>query len=172
MTTRLNYDRVTTPLSMERGTLIFVSLSLGMVLILVGANFWQSSEPIEEDDRILEVCLQDHSQNMLHYHATLSIVIRGESQMIPADSGVIPGCMRGIHTHDDTGKLHIETPEAMEARLEHFFQIWEQSFTSTQLLDASVGEGESISLTVNGELVDNPQNHILEDGQELVLTLS
>jgi hypothetical protein len=157
---------------MERGTLIFVSLSLGMVLILVGANFWQSSEPIEEDDRILEVCLQDHSQNMLHYHATLSIVIRGESQMIPADSGVIPGCMRGIHTHDDTGKLHIETPEAMEARLEHFFQIWEQSFTSTQLLDASVGEGESISLTVNGELVDNPQNHILEDGQELVLTLS
>ena len=92
--------------------------------------------------------------------------------MIPADSGVIPGCMRGIHTHDDTGKLHIETPEAMEARLEHFFQIWEQSFTSTQLLDASVGEGESISLTVNGELVDNPQNHILEDGQELVLTLS
>ena len=172
MTTRLNYDRVTTPLSMERGTFIFVSLSFGMALILVGANLWKTSEPIEEDNRILEVCLQDHSQNMLHYHATLSIVIRGESQMIPADSGVIPGCMRGIHTHDDTGKLHIETPEAMEARLEHFFQIWEQSFTSTQLLDASVGEGESISLTVNGELVDNPQNHILEDGQELVLTLS
>ena len=172
MTTRLNYDGVTTPPSMERGTLIFVSLSLGMALILVGANLWDSPQPIEEDNRILEVCLQDHSQNMLHYHATLSIVIRGESQMIPADSGVIPGCMRGIHTHDDTGKLHIETPEAMEARLEHFFQIWEQSFTSTQLLDASVGEGESISLTVNGELVDNPQNHILEDGQELVLTLS
>jgi hypothetical protein len=157
---------------MERGTFIFLSLSFGMALILVGANLWQPSEPIEEDNRILEVCLQDHSQNMLHYHATLSIVIRGESQVIPTDSGVIPGCMRGIHTHDDTGKLHIETPEAMEARLEHFFQIWEQSFTSTQLLDASVGEGESISLTVNGELVDNPQNHILEDGQELVLTLS
>ena len=157
---------------MDRGLLIFVSLSLGMALILVGANLWQSSEPIEEDDRILEVCLQDHSQNMLHYHATLSIVIRGESQMIPADSGVIPGCMRGIHTHDDSGKLHIETPEAMEARLEHFFQIWEQPFTSTQLLDATVGDGESISLTVNGELVDDPHNHILEDGQELVLTLS
>ena len=157
---------------MDRGLLIFVSLSLGMALILVGANLWQSSEPIEEDNRILEVCLQDHSQNMLHYHATLSIVIRGESQMIPADSGVIPGCMRGIHTHDDTGKLHIETPEAMEARLEHFFQIWEQPFTSTQLLDATVGDGESISLTVNGEFVDDPRNHILADGQELVLALS
>ena len=80
--------------------------------------------------------------------------------------------MRGIHTHDDTGKLHIETPEMMEARLEHFFQIWEQPFTSTQLLDTSVGDGESISLTVNGEPVDNPRNHVLADGQELVLTLS
>ena len=157
---------------MDRGTFIFVSLSLSMALILVVANLMAPTEPIEEDDRILEVCLQDHSQNMMHYHATLSIVIRGESQVIPAETGVIPGCMRGIHTHDDTGKLHIETPEAMEARLEHFFLIWEQTFTPTQLLDTTVGEGESISLTVNGELVDDPRNHILEDGQELVLTLS
>ncbi|MCS5535092.1 MAG: hypothetical protein NZ802_04490, partial [Candidatus Poseidoniales archaeon] len=116
MTTRLNYDGVTTPPSMERGTLIFVSLSVGMALILVVANLWDSTQPIEEDNRILEVCLQGHSENMLHYHATLSIVIRGENQVIPTDSGVIPGCMRGIHTHDDSGKLHIETPEAMEAR--------------------------------------------------------
>ena len=130
------------------------------------------TEPIEQDDRILEVCLQSHSHDLQHYHANLSIVIRGESQVIPAETGVIPGCMRGIHTHDDTGKLHIETPEAMEARLEHFFQIWEQPLTSTQLLDATVGDGESISLTVNGALVDNPQNHIIEDGQELVLTLA
>ena len=172
MTTRLNYDGVTTPPFMERGTLIFVSLSVSMALILVGANLLDSPQAIEEDNRILEVCLQDHSQNMLHYHATLSIVIRGESQVIPAESGVMPGCMRGIHTHDDTGKLHIETPEAMEARLEHFFHIWEQPFTSTQLLDATVGDGESISLTVNGELVDDPRNHIIANGQELVLTLS
>jgi len=172
MTTRLNYDGVATPQSMERGTLIFVSLSVGMALILVVANLWDSTQPIEEDNSILEVCLQGHSENMLHYHATLSIVIRGENQVIPTDSGVIPGCMRGIHTHDDTGKLHIETPEAMEARLEHFFQIWEQPLTSTQLLDATVGDGESISLSVNGELVDDPRNHILGEGQELVLTLS
>jgi hypothetical protein len=168
----MNYDGVTIPATMERGTLIFVSLSLGMALILVGANLWNSSQPIEEDDRILEVCLQDHTQDMLHYHATLSIVIRGENRVIPTDTGVMPGCMRGIHTHDDTGKLHIETPEVMEARLEHFFQIWEQPLTSTQLLDVTVGGEETISLTVNGELVDNPRNHILSDGQELVLTLS
>ena len=168
----MNYDGVTPPQSMERGTLIFVSLSLSMALILVGANLLQSPEPIVEYDRILQVCLQSHSEEMLHYHATLSIVIRGENQVIPSDTGVIPGCMRGIHTHDETGTLHIETPEAMEARLEHFFQIWEQPFTSTQLLDVTVGDGESISLTVDGELVDDPRNHILANGQELVLTLS
>ena len=157
---------------MERGTLIFVSVSVGMAFILVGANLLEPPQSIEEDDQILEVCLQSHSNDLQHYHATLSIVIRGENRVIPADAGIIPGCMRGIHTHDDTGKLHIETPEPMEARLEHFFQIWEQAFTSTQLLDTIVGDGESISLTVNGELVDDPQNHILSDGQELILTLA
>ena len=157
---------------MDRGTLIFVSLSLGMALILIGANVWESTQPVEEDNRILDVSLQEHTQDITHYHTTLSIIIRGENRVIPAETGVIPGCMRGIHTHDDTGKLHIETPEMMEARLEHFFQIWEQPFTSTQLLDVSVGDGESISLTVNGEVVDDPRNHVLVDGQELVLTLS
>ena len=156
---------------MERGTLIFVSLSVSMALILVGANLLQAPPSIEEDDRILEVCLQTHTNDLMHYHANLSIVIRGENQVIPAETGVIPGCMRGIHTHDDTGRLHIETPEEMEARLEHFFQIWEQPFSSTQLLDESVADGESISLTVNGDLVEDPRNHILADGQELVLML-
>jgi len=156
---------------MERGTLIFVSLSVSMALILVGANLLQAPPSIEEDDRILEVCLQTHTNDLMHYHANLSIVIRGESQVIPAETGVMPGCMRGIHTHDDTGRLHIETPEEMEARLEHFFQIWEQPFSSTQLLDESVADGESISLTVNGDLVEDPRNHILADGQELVLML-
>ena len=80
--------------------------------------------------------------------------------------------MRGIHTHDETGILHIETPEVMEARLEHVFEIWGQPLTSTELLDATVGEGESITLTVDGESVDDLENHVFADGQELVLTLA
>ena len=167
---------------MERGTVIFLALSFSMLLILVGANEYQTessedseSEPettVEEDNRILEVCLQDHSGGITHYHANLTIVIRGENQTVPANTGVIPGCMRGIHTHDDTGKLHIETPESMEARLEHFFEIWEQPFTSTSLLNATAGEGETITLTVNGVLVDDPQNHLIVNGQDLVISLS
>ena len=49
---------------MDRGTLIFVSLSFGMALILIGANVWESTQPVEEDDRILEVCLQEHTQDV------------------------------------------------------------------------------------------------------------
>jgi len=157
---------------MERGTQILLALSLGMALILIAVNIGDSSGTVVKDDRILDVCLQEHSSDLMHYHATLSIVVRGEERVVPSETGVIPGCMRGIHTHDDTGLLHIETPEPMEARLEHFFEIWEQPFTSTEFLDTTIENGESISLTVNGELVDDPRNHILADGQELVLTLS
>ena len=156
---------------MERTTLVFLLASVGMALILIGANIWDSQQPILEDDRILDVCLQDHTNDITHYHATLIIEIRGQVRSIPAETGVSPGCMRGIHTHDETGKLHIETPEPMEARLEHFFEIWDESFTDSSLLDATVAEGESITLTVGGEIVDDPTNHLLSDGQELVLKL-
>lgn len=168
---RMNYDGDLHPRYMERATQIFIALSLGMVLILV-AVVVDSPQSIVEDDRILDVCLQEHTSDLIHYHATLSIVIRGEERVVPTETGVVPGCMRGIHTHDDTGKLHIETPEPMEARLEHFFEIWQQPFTSSELLDASIENGESITLTVNGEPVDDPENHVLADGQQLVLTLS
>lgn len=156
---------------MERATVIFFLASFGMALVVIGANIWDSQQPNMEDDRILDVCLQDHTNDITHYHAALIIEIRGEQQTIPAETGVSPGCMRGIHTHDETGKLHIETPEPMDARLEHFFEIWGESFTDSSLLGATVEAGESITLTVDGEVVDDPANHLLADGQELVLKL-
>lgn len=156
---------------MDTGSKALLLASAGMALILVGAFAWDAMQPEVADDRILDVCMQDHSHEMLHYHAELHITIRGEGQMIPAETGVIPGCMKGIHTHDDTGKLHIETPEKMEARLEHFFTIWGKTLSEDQLLDARVEAGESITLTVDGEPVEDPAKHIIEDGQVLELNL-
>jgi hypothetical protein len=59
----------------------------------------------------------------------------------------------------------------MEARLEHFFTIWDQPLTESALVDATVQPGESVTLTVDGVLVEDFQNHVLEDGQYLLLEL-
>ena len=161
---------------------ILVVTMVGLALIIAGAQL--SSQEDEEDDvgdigdigsaednRIIDVCLQSHSDDMTHYHANLEISIRGENRIIPISTGVTSTCMSGIHTHGDDGTLHIETPGEMEARLEHFFTIWDQSLSGTQLMDATVGQGESITMTVDGVLVEDYENHIFANGQQIIIKL-
>src|SRR5919108_3504755 len=47
-----------------------------------------------------------------HIHAHLDIFISGKEFAIPSDIGIIPNkCIYWLHTHDDTGVIHIESPE-------------------------------------------------------------
>ena len=157
---------------MESGTKIFAAASIGMALIIIVAFIIDSQIEPGEDNDILDVCLQDHSGGQ-HSHVTLKIEVRGSVLQVPEETGNEPGCMRGIHTHttgEESG-LHIEAPSSMEARLEHFFEIWDQPLTESALVDATVQPGESVTLTVDGVLVEDFQNHVLKDGQYLLLEL-
>ena len=75
-----------------------------------------NTELIEKNDSWLieETCLGSHSSDISHTHSSLSIFIDGSEVLLSANIGIqdseCPEGMRGIHTHDDTGKLHIETP--------------------------------------------------------------
>ena len=159
---------------MERATQLFIAANIIAIGLIVGATILSNNNGDngkDEGDSILDVCLSEHSSDLTHYHATLEIYIRGEQIDVPAETGVDSNCMRGIHTHDATGVLHIESPTAMEARLEHFFDIWDQPLSESELLDATVADGESITLAVDGNVVNDFENHVLADGQVLVLRL-
>jgi hypothetical protein len=158
---------------------ILVVTMVGLALIIAGAQLSSQEDEVDdvgdigsdEDNRILDVCLQSHSEDLIHHHANLEITIRGENRIIPTSTGVTSTCMSGIHTHGDDGTLHIETPGEMEARLEHFFTIWDEPLSETQLMDATVGPGESITLTVDGVAVEDYENHIFVNGQEIIIKL-
>ena len=156
---------------MDTGSKIFAGVSVCMAIIIVLAFVIDSKYEPGEDNEIIDICVEHGGGK--HNHVTLKIVIRGTVLQVPAETGVSSDCMRGIHTHDtdETAGLHIEAPVAMEARLEHFFEIWDQPLTETALVDATVQEGESVTLKVDGVLVEDFQNHVLEDGQFLELRL-
>lgn len=107
-----------------------------------------------------------HSGGM-HIHSELRIVINGEAQEIPANIGVSPGCMRPIHTHDATGKLHNEFPQHRNFTLGEFFKIWDKTFSSSQILDYTADETHKIRMTVNGEDNADFDNLILKDGDKI-----
>jgi hypothetical protein len=106
-----------------------------------------------------------------HVHATVSVIIDGEPQTVPANIGVKPGeCIYWLHTHDDQGTIHVEAPRQAEYTLGQLFAIWGQPLSSTQLLNRTTDPNTTITATVNGQaFAGNPADIPLNDGSVIVV---
>jgi hypothetical protein len=91
-----------------------------------------------------------------HYHAHLSIFVNGSSYSVPGEIGIkAPDCIYWLHTHDDSGIIHIESAQNNTFNLGQFFDIWGQKFNNTQLFGFSTGNSSNRDLSVylNGTAV-------------------
>ncbi len=131
------------------------------VLVAYGLTHEPPLKPLSE------ICT-DHELVRYHYHPQLKIVIDGEQQLLPGDIGRSPGCMRPVHTHDASGKIHIET-EGQRATLGDFFQTWGKSFNNQQIFDNVVDDNDTLNLTVDGEPSSKYEKLVLYDGMEIVI---
>lgn len=73
-----------------------------------------------------------------HVHTHLSIFLNGEALSFPGDVGIAlasPGvrCFYAIHTHDKSGKIHVEAPAPGTFTLGMLFEIWGQPLTDTNI---------------------------------------
>src|SRR5437016_1935131 len=78
-----------------------------------GSAPWAPSE-IGLADRMKEsgIPLSDMSAVALHIHPRLSIIVDGQKVPVPANIGIEPSgrTMAALHTHDDSGTIHVESP--------------------------------------------------------------
>ena len=109
----------------------------------------------------------NHAGAGMHIHPTLRIIVNGEVQEISANTGVSAGCMRPLHTHDATGRLHVEFPRQRNFILGEFFKVWGKNFSSSQILDYVVDANHVISVTVNGEESTEYENLIFKDADRI-----
>ncbi len=98
-----------------------------------------------------------------HIHPTLKISVDGVDEVIPAQVGIKDGCMSPLHTHDTSGKIHVESPEARDFTLGDFFAVWGKTlardgFVLTVLVDGAVAD-----------YVTGPDEQVLKDDQQIVL---
>jgi len=86
-----------------------------------------------------------------HVHTHLSIILNGEDRplpwnpndpavlAIPSDLGIVNAadgtrqCIYSLHTHDNSGMLHVEAPVPGTFTLGQFFDIWGQPLTPTNV---------------------------------------
>ncbi len=67
-----------------------------------------------------------------HIHAHLDVFVNGEPLTVPRYIGIMSGgpqnqqvaCLYWLHTHDNTGIIHIEEPTAKNLTLSQFIDIW------------------------------------------------
>ena len=108
-----------------------------------------------------------------HYHAHLDVIVDGKPVPVPADVGVAEAVqlISPLHTHDNTGVLHIESPRAGQPYyLGQFFQEWDVALSSGRIGRLQAGSGDTLTAYVNGRKVTgDPAKIQLAAHQEIAL---
>lgn len=98
---------------------------------------------------------------MQHIHPTLQIIVNGVPEKIPANIGLSDSCERALHTHDNSGTLHVEAQDTHVYTLGEFFAVWGRPLVTPELT----------SMVVDGALTKgDPATLVLKDKQQIILS--
>ena len=105
-----------------------------------------------------------------HAHAVLRVFVDGQQVGVPENIGIDPasGTMASLHTHDDSGKIHIEAAQDHAFTLDHFFRVWGVQFRRQQLGGLKATSDKTLEVFANGKPVD-PRTYALKDNDKLVV---
>jgi hypothetical protein len=152
----------------------WILIGVGIIAVLIGlAVTWIVAPPLDlllassstsSAPIINEISCDSMEHFNMHIHAHLDIFINGNHYTVPSEIGIIPKqCIYWLHTHDDTGIIHIESPKERDFTLGEFFDIWGQKFDNNQIFDNKVGKDGSnnnaLNVYINGNRVGNSTDY-------------
>ena len=138
------------------------------LLLVGGAVTWIFVKGPRDADPSAKVLAKEG----VHWHADLSITIKGEKQAIPADVGTGGAAAHpeNLHTHDDSGTIHAEFPgvvRANELKIGKFFEIWGKTFDANCIFDKCTGAEGTLKFLVNGQPNTDYGEYSTRDGDKL-----
>jgi hypothetical protein len=130
-------------------------LTLTWILALpVDSSLLSTASPSSLTIDGIECERREHSD--FHIHSHLDIFINDEKSTIPSDIGIIPNtCLYWLHTHEDSGVIHIESPVNRTFTLVQFFHIWGERLSNNQIFDNMVEDNKTLSVYINGKKVSD-----------------
>jgi hypothetical protein len=106
-----------------------------------------------------------------HVHANLRIFVHGEPVEVPSGIGITQDEIASLHTHDDTGTIHVESEVARDFTLGEFMDVWGLRLSSTCLGGYCEAGRDRLRAFVGGEEVTvNRRDIVLDDGTVIVMT--
>ena len=110
----------------------------------------------------------------VHIHQHIDIYIRGQHVTVPRFIGIVTSpqvLFAPIHTHDDSGIIHVESPTQRDFMLGEFFDVWGVLFSPTCIGGYCNASNERLQVFANGKVVTgNPRQLKLVEHEEIVVT--
>ncbi|MDQ3835627.1 MAG: hypothetical protein M3270_01655 [Thermoproteota archaeon] len=101
-------------------------------------------------------------QFAFHIHTKFSLTIDNKPYPIPAGIGIIPdNCIYWLHTHDNSGTIHIESPIKKAFTLGQFLHIWKK-FNSSDIVIENISNNNisgTVVAYVNGTQMNNATDY-------------
>jgi len=123
------------------------------------------------------ISCETSEQLLFHIHAHLAVYVDGRPKLIPAGVGIGPpldfddtgfvvggSCFSWLHTHDESGVIHIESPVQRTYTLGNFFDVWGQPLSATQVGPAK----GAVTAYLNGEPFSSDPTTIPLDAQSVI----
>lgn len=106
---------------------------------------------LETRQQMLASCVS-HETSQNHQHAEFFLYQDGTQIEIPGGIGLTPTCMHPVHTHDNSGTIHMEYPRRVHVTLGDFFAMQGILFSDTQVGPIKKSDGYRITVAVNGKV--------------------
>ena len=131
---------------------------------LIPAPVLPTADPSGRYPAISGVTCDSLEQTGYHIHAHLTIRIGGEFRSVPANLGIRDSCLYWLHTHRDSGIIHVEAPAEDVYTLGQFFDVWGQALSDQQVLDRVLEPSERRYAYVDGKAFEgDPRTIVLTD---------
>ena len=98
-------------------------------------------------------------QATFHVHSHLDVFINGRYFEVPSQIGIPGNCFYWLHTHDNSGKIHIEAPMLREFTLGQLFDIWGKKLSSDQIFNYVANANNPLHVYINGTKVPDGTNY-------------
>lgn len=141
-----------------------IIISALVLLIIVFRNYQDSSKFLSE--------CTGHLKGNHHYHLEIEIKQDDKKIPIPPNVGINGECIHPLHTHDETGLVHIDYPRKIQVTLGDFFDVMGIIFKDDQVGNIKQYDGYNIEVFVNNKKIPGDyRNIILKDKEDIGIVI-
>lgn len=161
------------------GVVMFAAV-IGLGFVAIKGGFISGSIQPELIPSFTEPQGTDNKPIIIHIHTKLKIMIQGKPVAITKKIGIDPSLYKShdldeygikdprtypLHTHDTSGRIHIESTVERTFTLGQFFDVWGVTFNENCIMDRCSNEWNNLRMYVNGNESLEFREHVLKDGE-------